>query len=99
WAPTTGSQPTTLVFWIKGANGNEQDKFSLGVHSHLASTSKTVKVPITITQAWQRVVIPWDKFMVLSSPYPDALVVGSTSRSQVTIFIDEGYGGKTVAVP
>jgi hypothetical protein len=97
YPPSMGSQPTTLVFWIKGANGNEQDKISLGVHLHLSKTTATVKIPITITQAWQRVVIPWDKFMVPGSPYPDALVFGSTSASKVTIFIDQAYLSKTVA--
>jgi hypothetical protein len=97
YPPSTGLQPTTLVFWIKGANGNEQDKISLGIHLHLSKTTTTVKIPITITQAWQRVVIPWDKFMVPGSPYPDALVFGSTSASKVTIFIDQAYLSKSVA--
>jgi hypothetical protein len=100
WAPSTGTQPTALVFWIKGANGNEQDKFTIAIHSHLLDKLSTAfKVPIVITQAWQRVVMPFDNFKVPASPYPDALAFSAVGANKVTIFIDQAYLSKTVKIP
>lgn len=100
WAPTTGPQPTMVVFWIKGASGGEQTKFTVAIHSHLSNTLSTaLKVPITVTQAWQRVVMPWSSFNVPASPYPDALAFSATGTGKVTFFIDQAYLSKTVAAP
>jgi hypothetical protein len=100
WAPSTGTNPPMLVFWIKGANGNEQDKFSVAIHSHLLNQlSAALKVPITVTQAWQRVVMPWDSFKVPAMPYPDALAFSATTSAKVTLFIDQAYLSKTVKAP
>jgi hypothetical protein len=99
YPPSSGPQPVTLVFWIKGANGNEQDKFTIAIHAHLQNSGKGIKIPIQVTQAWQRVVIPWDKLMAPTSPYPDALVFSATGAGKATFFIDQAYLSKTVAVP
>jgi len=95
-----GTGPTVLVFWIKGGDGNEQSKFTVAIHSHLQNQlSAALKVPITITQAWQRVVMPWDSFKAPASPYPDALAFSATSAAKVTLFIDQAYLSKTVKAP
>lgn len=100
WAPTAGAQPTTLVFWIRGDVGGEQAKLTVAIHSHLSNTlSAALKLPITVTTGWQRVVIPWDSFKVPASPYPDALAFSATGAGKVTFFIDQAYLSKTVKAP
>jgi hypothetical protein len=99
WAPTTGPNPVALVFWIKGANGNEQNNFTVAIHTHDDKLSTALKLPITVTQAWQRVVIPWDSFKVPGSAYPDGMVFSATAAGKVTVFIDQAYLSKTVKIP
>jgi hypothetical protein len=99
WAPTTGPEPTTLVFWIRGDVGGEQANFNVAIHAHASNNNSTaVKLPITVTTGWQRVVIPWSSFNVPSSPYPDAITFTATGSGKVTFFIDQAYLSKTVKV-
>jgi hypothetical protein len=92
WAPAAGAYPLAVVFWIKGAVGCEQDKFTVAVHSHLSDTSNTaLHVPIGITTTWQRVVMPWAAFNVPADPYPDALTFQPSAAGEVTFFIDQAY--------
>jgi hypothetical protein len=100
WAPATGPHPTTLVFWIKGAAGGEQDRFTVSIHAHgTNNNSAAVKVPVVVTTAWQRVVIPWTSLKVLSSPYPDAVTFSATAPGRTLFFVDQVYLSKTVPLP
>lgn len=100
YPPSTGPNPITLVFWIKGAVGGEEQKFTVAIHEHGGNTnSAAVKVPLTITQKWQRVVIPWASFKAPASPYPDALTFAATAAGHVTFFVDQAYLSKTVPLP
>jgi hypothetical protein len=100
WAPSVGAEPVTLVFWIKGAVGCENEKLTVAIHSHLSDTLSTaVKLPINVGTSWQRVVIPWSKFNVPASPYQDALAFSGTGAGKVTIYVDQAYLSKTVKVP
>jgi hypothetical protein len=100
WAPTTGSQPTTLVFWVKGAVGCEQDKFTIAIHAHGGNTnSPAMKVPIAISQQWQRVVIPWTSLKVLTSGNPDAITFVPSATGKVSILIDQAYLSKSIPPP
>lgn len=98
WPPSTGTGPLMVVFWIRGAVGGEQDRFTVAIHAHASNNnSAAVKVPIAITTAWQRVAIPWDKFKVPANPYPDALTFAATTSGRTTFFVDQAYLSKSVA--
>jgi hypothetical protein len=84
--------PPTLVFWIKGAVGNEDSNFVVALDPNGGNLSTTSKLPIHVTTSWQRVVIPWNTFVLPSgSSYAKGIVFAISTRSKKTIFIDQAY--------
>jgi hypothetical protein len=97
WPPAAGDQPTTLVFWIVGAVGGEQDKFTVAVISVDSMVGTPMHIPLTVTTSWQRVVIPYDSFNPPSNA--DALLFAPSGPGEVTFAIDQAYLSKTVPLP
>jgi hypothetical protein len=98
WPEGSGPYPLTLTFWIKGAVGGEQARFTVAVNFGTTS-STSVRVPIPVTTSWQQIVIPWANFKIAAGAgTPVGIGFSASLTGKTTFFIDQMYACRHVPV-